>query len=492
LEERGIALPEFYGYAPVGAGVEFASAAAATVNDLMMTHRAIRVKTELLPKVEADTMAAALENLAEQKESDLASVLDKLWDLGRGDDANKQEEFRVANAFSKLVPFLQHPQKEIRVSALNLILKAIKQNDVNQEEFLAMEGIPIICSSLQHESGRVQIASINVMLVYTHRHEANQVRFRDGGGLPPLVSLLKSAHQPIREGVMKVVVDYAIRNDSTLNTDNLAVIWSLISPQRLVRLLSDSDAVSYDALSLLLTFIQSIEEQKASFIQAGGIQALVRLLGSHNPKAIVKAANGFRYLARIQASSKPNTANQDSIRKGGGIVALLGLLKHPDLSVCRQGVITLYYVVDSNKINQDMIRAAGGINKIVDLLQHPDPTVLPHALSALHFVMRDNTENVIASKNAGALEKLKIIRATQDGETQQRIDRVIALCESNIKANAHVKSVCEGKRPTIPVETPPEFADIMKRCWAQRVEDRPNFEKIESDLTACRSLLNNT
>ena len=51
-------------------------------------------------------------------------------------------------------------------------------------------------------------------------------------------------------------------------------------------------------------------------------------------------------------------------------------------------------------------------------------------------------------------------------------------------------AVCAGKRPEIPATTPPSFSKIMKRCWAQRIEDRPNFEKIEDDLEACRAGLN--
>ncbi len=52
-----------------------------------------------------------------------------------------------------------------------------------------------------------------------------------------------------------------------------------------------------------------------------------------------------------------------------------------------------------------------------------------------------------------------------------------------------MRAVCTGKRPDIPERTLPGFTEIMKRCWAQRIEDRPNFETIESDLTAFRSEL---
>ena len=35
------------------------------------------------------------------------------------------------------------------------------------------------------------------------------------------------------------------------------------------------------------------------------------------------------------------------------------------------------------------------------------------------------------------------------------------------------QSIREGERPTIPQETPPTFAALIARCWAQRAEDRP-------------------
>ncbi len=35
-----------------------------------------------------------------------------------------------------------------------------------------------------------------------------------------------------------------------------------------------------------------------------------------------------------------------------------------------------------------------------------------------------------------------------------------------------------GSRPVIPPQVPPELADIIRACWAQKPEDRPTFPDV--------------
>jgi hypothetical protein len=44
--------------------------------------------------------------------------------------------------------------------------------------------------------------------------------------------------------------------------------------------------------------------------------------------------------------------------------------------------------------------------------------------------------------------------------------------------------VIAGKRPQIPDDAPPEFAAMMKDCWQQDPELRPDFEDLEKKLAA--------
>ena len=42
--------------------------------------------------------------------------------------------------------------------------------------------------------------------------------------------------------------------------------------------------------------------------------------------------------------------------------------------------------------------------------------------------------------------------------------------------------VNDDRRPTMPDEIPPLFADLVVRCWATDARERPNFEAIVAEL----------
>jgi serine/threonine protein kinase len=47
-----------------------------------------------------------------------------------------------------------------------------------------------------------------------------------------------------------------------------------------------------------------------------------------------------------------------------------------------------------------------------------------------------------------------------------------------------VHKVYNGERETIPTETPPQFASLISRCWAQRSADRPTMTKLSWEVNA--------
>jgi hypothetical protein len=47
----------------------------------------------------------------------------------------------------------------------------------------------------------------------------------------------------------------------------------------------------------------------------------------------------------------------------------------------------------------------------------------------------------------------------------------------------------EGLRPTVPRETPAEYAQLMSDCWARNADDRPDFVQIHRRLKAYHATL---
>ena len=47
----------------------------------------------------------------------------------------------------------------------------------------------------------------------------------------------------------------------------------------------------------------------------------------------------------------------------------------------------------------------------------------------------------------------------------------------------------DGEQETIPQDTPPSYAKLIKFCWAQKPEDRPEVEKVLQQLEGCKSQL---
>ena len=43
-----------------------------------------------------------------------------------------------------------------------------------------------------------------------------------------------------------------------------------------------------------------------------------------------------------------------------------------------------------------------------------------------------------------------------------------------------------SKRPTIPPTCPPQFAEVIKKCWSQAQNDRPTIPEVLQALLVCR------
>lgn len=46
-------------------------------------------------------------------------------------------------------------------------------------------------------------------------------------------------------------------------------------------------------------------------------------------------------------------------------------------------------------------------------------------------------------------------------------------------------AVLGGKRPDFPLGTPAFIADVARRCWAEKVDERPTFRAVMEDLKYC-------
>jgi serine/threonine protein kinase len=45
-------------------------------------------------------------------------------------------------------------------------------------------------------------------------------------------------------------------------------------------------------------------------------------------------------------------------------------------------------------------------------------------------------------------------------------------------------AICDGKRPKIPDGIPPEYKELLERCWNEDVSKRPNAEELQKIFTA--------
>ena len=62
---------------------------------------------------------------------------------------------------------------------------------------------------------------------------------------------------------------------------------------------------------------------------------------------------------------------------------------------------------------------------------------------------------------------------------------VITAIHSVLTTLVVINNVCSGMRPPIPDHISPQVVDIIRRCWAHRPEERPDFPAVLAEMSSC-------
>ncbi len=184
---------------------------------------------------------------------------------------------------------------------------------------------------------------------------------------------------------------------------NIALLWS-----------KDSERKRAGAIALANFATGSPANQKV-IRRTGGLLALIGLL--RNAEVKEDAARVLKNLAL-------NAVNQKEIREAGGIAPLVGLLEDAEVKMREYAAGTLS-ILAVNLDNQKEIREAGGVALLIGLLGHTKAAVREYAVLILGILVVANPANRDTIRDEGGIAPL--IGLLEDAEVKVREYAVLAL-----------------------------------------------------------------
>merc|ERR1712137_1198287 len=224
-------------------------------------------------------------------------------------------------------------------------------------------------------------------------------------------------------------------------------------------------------LSGLVNFAKD-KKQILSFKQAGGLPAVLELLGNKNTSVQFQAIRFF------QSFVEGDELNKEIARAIGFLPRCVGLLtsEHPGIQLA--AVDTLLEVSSSPKC-VEMIQAGGGLPPLIQLIDHTDETVKQKAIQVISSLIAADesvTKTLISTRS---VSKLGTLLRSPELKTKEAASLVLApLC-----VHAQVRTFMKG------INALGSFVSILRATANPKVQEEILFSSgaVETILTQLHS-----
>jgi vacuolar protein 8 len=154
----------------------------------------------------------------------------------------------------------------------------------------------------------------------------------------------------------------------------------------------------------------------------GGIELLVRFLGSSSPQIQAAAARALSW------SVRRHEPGQEALKRAGGIEPLTKLLLSEDSNVVVEAISAWIRMLRLNKDSQVSFQMCGALDQVCGLLKSANEVVLRNALCAVSWAVRGNRLNqVILIDKAESVARL--IALLKHANTDVKVRAAMALAE---------------------------------------------------------------
>ncbi len=277
--------------------------------------------------------------------------------------------------------------------------------------------IPAMVELLKSENESAQEKGARALAKLAEDTE-NKIPIKDAGGVILLVSLLSSRNEAVQEQAVNAIAnlthepelqqsfhpvrDYMPEMPSEAAWERSEGMKSAIRDaggiEALVGLLGLNSELVQEHASRSLGLLATNDDNREAIREAGGIEPLVSLLRSTNRAVLVQTIQALACCAR-------DSDGKASIREVGGIALLVALLRSTKEAVQEQAAAAIKVLAGDSQNAVD-IRKAGGIASLVALLGSSDVSVLSESARALEALAKRTPENRGAIRERGGLALL--------------------------------------------------------------------------------------
>ena len=327
-----------------------------------------------------------------------------LTSLAIGSLAN-QDAITRSNGVKPLVQLLDAKyDSEVQLYTAGALAELARDHPKNQAA-IAKEGSikPLVHILEGNDSPHVVGAkeeAAGALWMLSSRNFPNQVAIAAAGGIPPLVALLDVDSLRAQEQAAGALSSIAL--DNMPNKVSIATM--------LVGTLSPSDQVaSAKAARAISRVARAHPSNQEALASAGCIQILAGLLhDSRNKKPQLVASMQKELASALWSMSADNPENQTAIAEAGSISILIELLRlkteggSPEVHGDAAGALWSL-AADAN--NRKIVADAGGIVALVGLLRHGNQGAQETSAGAVHSLAL-RSQNRVAISDAGGIPQL--------------------------------------------------------------------------------------
>eukprot|EP01012_Entosiphon_sulcatum_P062747 TRINITY_DN892_c0_g1_i2.p1 TRINITY_DN892_c0_g1~~TRINITY_DN892_c0_g1_i2.p1 ORF type:complete len:842 (-),score=245.60 TRINITY_DN892_c0_g1_i2:157-2682(-) len=306
-------------------------------------------------------------------------------------------------------------------------------NDQNKIAYRELGGIEMFVELLDKTSFPVLEKIISTLLICSINAENKDV-IRQCGGFPRLLDCLHHPEVCIREKALGI-----LRNCSTTPENRTALIACRGIP-RLVQVLNgppetlSSPVKEYSAATLWN--LARDDNSKTTAREEGALEALIWLLQEDlsDPKneGVVENAAGSLLSLTI------NTENRDHVRQIGGLQHLVRLLGSTNEFIL-ENVVGALKNCTNNEANQVVVRELNGLDPLIALLSNANDNVVREAALCLKNMANNEENNVQIGRKGGVTQLMRLVQTS----SSDLIRKVAAFALQTLSRNQYNRSIMD-------------------------------------------------
>ncbi|XP_064608678.1 LOW QUALITY PROTEIN: armadillo repeat-containing protein 3-like [Liolophura sinensis] len=263
-------------------------------------------------------------------------------------DALQVESRQAATA----VLMLDSPEEDVLSKACESIYKFAEKCDDNKKNLLDLGAVDSLLKLIQHEDRIVRRNACSAFSVLTAHPEVRKVLRKEESAIPSIINLLAP----------------------------------------------EEETLVHEFAALALSSLATEFSTTVSIWECGGVEPLVRCLGSPDPDV---QKNAIEALAKLLLDFQTRSA----LREYDGLRPILELLKS-EFAVIQQLALLALDRAAQDAENRSLIRELEGVSRLIDFVAHPEWNDLHvQAVMVLSSLLED-TESLEVLKETGGLKKL--------------------------------------------------------------------------------------